>query len=181
MDSKLYPQGKTPHFSKYANGVLKFFKRSTGAEMFAIDGVNGTFYQPGGIRVIRRRCTAAEINTGTQVVVPAVPGHKIRIVDASMVAYGGAATTVTTVDLITTQGASAVRPMVTGVAALTQSAKVSMGEAPAAGATALLADGASYVANDSNTAVIASKQSGGSGLAGATGVDVTVVYELIRG
>jgi len=180
MDSVLYPQGNTPGISKYVNGILKFFKRSTVAEIAAFDGVNGLFYQPGGVLTARVRATAAEIKAG-KTVVAAITGYKIRLVDAFMIAYGGAATTATSVDLVTTQGGSSVRPMVTTVAALTRSAKVSMGEAPAAGSTAILADGASYVFNDSGTGVQVSQQSGGSDLAGCTGVDVTVMYELVRG
>lgn len=179
MDSRLYPQGKTAHYSKYVAGVLKFFRRSDASEFFAIDGANAQLYVPGAVRTVRLRATAAEVNAG-KTVVAAVAGYQHRIVDCTMIAIGGNAATATSVDLVATQGASTIRPMVTGVAALTRSARVSMGEAPAAGATAVLADGASFAALDANTAITVSKQSGGSGLATATHVDVILTYETIR-
>lgn len=180
MDSKLYPQGKTAHYSKYVNGVLKFFRRSDHTEIFSIDGANGQLYQAGGARVWRVRATTAEVNAGTKEVLAAVPGYKIQIVDATFIAIGGNAGGATSVDLITTQGGSAVRPFVASVAALTRSARVSMGEAPAAGTSTILADGASFAPNDANTAVLVSKQAAGSNLTTATHVDVIITYTLVR-
>jgi hypothetical protein len=179
MSTKMYPEGKTSYYTKWVNGVLKFFKRSNATEFASFDGNVGLAYEAGKTYTARVRATAAEIKAGKDLVA-AIPGYKTRIIDATMIAYGGAATTATSVDLLGTRGGSAVRPMVTGVAALTQSAKVSIGEAPAAGATAILADGASFTALDANTALRVTQQSGGSDLAGCTGVDVCVVYELIR-
>jgi hypothetical protein len=173
------PEGKTTYYTKWVNGILKFFKRSNATEFASFDGNAGLAYEAGKLYTSRVRATAAEIKAGKNVVA-AVTGYKIRIIDAYMIAYGGAATTATSVDLLGTQGGSAVRPMVTAVAALTQSAKVSIGEAPAAGSTTILADGASFTALDASTALQVKQQSGGSDLAGCTGVDVCVVYELIR-
>jgi len=180
MDSKLYPQGKTAHYSKYVNGVLKFFRRSDHSEIFSIDGVVGQLYQPSGARTVRLRATAAEVNAENKVVVAAIPGYKIQIVDCTMIAIGGNAATATSVDLITTQGGSPVRPLVNSITALTRSARVSMGEAPAAGTSAVLADGASFAPNDVNTAILVSKQSGGGNLATATHIDVILTYTLVR-
>lgn len=176
MDSKLYPQGKAPHYTKYVNGVLKFFKRSSGAEMFAIDGNNGVVYKAGEQRVWRVRATAAEVNAGTKEVLAAVPGYKIQITDVTLIAIGGNAGTATSVDIVTTQSGSAVRPIVAAVAALTRSAVVK----PNSANVTVLADGASFAPNDANTAVLVSKQSGGGALDTATHIDVIISYVLVR-
>jgi hypothetical protein len=180
MDSKLYPQGKTAHYSKYVANVLKFFRRSDQSEFFSIDGVAAQLYVPNTARTVRVRATAAEVNAGTKQVVAAVAGYQHRIVDCTMIAIGGAAATATSVDILTTQSAAVVRPVVNAVAALTQSARVSMGEAPAAGTSAVLADGASFALNDANTAILVSKQTGGGSLGTATHVDVILTYVTER-
>jgi hypothetical protein len=131
----------------------------------------------GQVACKRVRATAAQVNAGL-VLLPAVPGAKYRIVGCDMIAIGGNAATATSVDLVATQAGSTVRPVVNSVAALTQSARVSMGEAPAAGTSVILADGASFAPLDANTAVSVSKQSGGSGLGTATHVDVILSYTI---
>jgi hypothetical protein len=55
-----------------------------------------------------------------------------------------------------------------------------MGEAPAAGTSAVLADGASFALNDANTAILVSKQTGGGSLGTATHVDVILTYVTER-
>jgi hypothetical protein len=122
---------------------------------------------------LRTRATAAQVNAGLELL-PALAGYKYRLVDVTMIAIGGNAATATSVDIITTQAASAVRPIVAAVAALTRSAVVK----PNSANVAVLADGASFVANDANTAVSVGKQSGGSGLATATHVDVILDYVI---
>ena len=179
MDSKLYPQGKTAHYSKYVANVLKFFRRSDQSEFFSIDGANAQLYIPNTAKTIRHRATAAEVNAGHELVA-AVAGYQHRIVDCTMIAIGGNAATATSVDIETTQGGSAVLPVVNGVAALTRSARVSMGEAPAAGASTILADGASFALNDANTAITVQKQTGGGSLGTATHVDVILTYVTER-
>ncbi|MEY2668123.1 MAG: hypothetical protein RJA59_761 [Pseudomonadota bacterium] len=138
-----------------------------------------TLADAAAVRNVRVRATAAEINgAGGKELLPAKAGYKYRIVDATLIAIGGNASGATSVDIVTTQGASAVRPLVVAVAALTQSARVSMGEAPAAGTSAILADGASFVANDENTGVYLAKQAAGSNLATATHVDAILTYVM---
>ena len=178
MDSKMYPQGKTAHYSKYVANVLKFFRRSDQSEFFSIDGANAQLYIPAVAKTVRVRPTAAQVNAG-YTVVAAVPGYQHRIVDCTMIAIGGNAATATSVDIITTQ-TSAVRPVVNAVAALTRSARVSMGEAPAAGTSAILADGASFAANDVNTAITVAKQAAAGDLATATHIDVILTYTTVR-
>ena len=121
----------------------------------------------------RVRATTAEVNAGL-LILPQLAGYKYRIVDLSMIAIGGAAQTATSVDIVTTQSGSAARPFVVAVAALTQSAVVK----PNSANVTVLADGASFVANDENTAVYVSKQAAGSNLATATHVDVILTYTV---
>jgi len=171
----------------------KVYRKQGGAEMVVADGgtltvesggtvavaSGSTFNDDGAVRNVRVRATAAEINgAGGKTILAAKAGYKYRIVDATLIAIGGNAATATSVDIVTTQAASAARPLVASVAALTRSARVSMGEAPAAGTSAILADGASFVANDVNTGVFLAKQSGGSDLATATHVDCILTYVM---
>lgn len=125
----------------------------------------------------RVRCTATLINatTGAELL-PAVAGYAYRIIDFTLIAYGGAAATATSVDIIGTRSAATVRPAVVAVAALTQSAAVK----PNSGNVTLLADGASNTALDANTAVILGTQSypSAGNLATATGVDAILTYAM---
>jgi hypothetical protein len=162
MQTKVYPGGKGGAKSRYIGGILTF---------------NSQVLFPGQVACKRVRATTAQVNAGYELL-PAIPGHKYRIVDCDMIAIGGAAATATSVDLVATQGAAAIRPVVNAVAALTQSARVSMGEAPAAGTSVILADGASFAALDANTGVSVAKQSGGSNLGTATHIDVLLSYTI---
>jgi hypothetical protein len=118
---------------------------------------------------IRTRFTVAQINAGATLLA-AIANTKYRIVDMALIAIGGAAATATTVDILATQSASAVKLMAAAVAGLTQNALLR------AGATngAILTGGLSFVANDANTAIAVGKT--GSDLATATHVDVLVSY-----
>jgi len=122
-------------------------------------------------RQLRRRCTVAEINAGVTLL-PAVPGRAYRLLDAAMIAVGGAVTGATDVRILGTRAAGSVALLVVAVAALTQSALVRAG---AANAT-ILADGASFTPLDANTAVTAGKTGGAA--ATATHVDVILTYAL---
>jgi len=119
---------------------------------------------------LRRRCTIAELNAGVTLLV-ALPGFKYRIIDAAMIAIGGAVTSATTVDITGTLTTSR-KLLAVAIAALTQSAKVNAG---AANAT-ILADGASFTANDVNTAILGSVT--GSAITVATAVDVFIEYVI---
>lgn len=118
---------------------------------------------------VRTRFTIAEINAGATLL-PALPRHKYRILDMALIAIGGAVTGATDVRILGTQGAASVALLIAAVAALTQDALLRAG---AANAT-VLAAGASFVANDANTAITVGK-TGGAG-ATATHVDVLVSY-----
>lgn len=122
---------------------------------------------------LRTRATTAEVNAGL-LLLPALSGYKYRITDLTMIAIGGNAATATSVDIVTTQSGSAARPFVVAVAALTRSAVVK----PNSANVTVLADGASFVANDDNTGVYVSKQAAGSNLATATHIDVNLTYVI---
>jgi hypothetical protein len=150
-DSPLYPQGiGVPVKARHVNGVLVL---------------------PGIPRHLRVRATTAQVNAGL-IVLPALPGFGYRILDAAMVAIGGAASGATSVDLLGTKAGAGSRPLVIAVAALTQSALVRAGDSNAV----ILADGASFTKHDPNTALSITKQSGGSDLATSTHVDLLLTY-----
>jgi len=122
-------------------------------------------------RQLRRRCTVAEINAGVTLLA-AVPGRAYRLIDAYMIAIGGAVTAATDVRVLGTRAAGSVALLAVAVAALTQSAVVRAGAANAA----VLADGASFTPLDANTAVTAGKTGGAA--ATATHVDIVLIYAL---
>lgn len=127
----------------------------------------------GDVINIRRRCTLAEINAGAITLLPPFLGASYRLIDAQMIAIGGAAAGATSVDLLATQGAASVKLMAAAVAGLTQDTLLRAGAANAA----ILANGLSFVKNDSNTAIQVSKT--GAALTTVTNVDVILsfVYE----
>lgn len=120
---------------------------------------------------LRTRVTIAEINAGVTLLA-AQAGYKYRLIRAAIIAIGGAAAAVTTVDIIGTQ-TTAVKLAAFAQASLTQSTQLVSG---ASGST-ILADGASYVANDVNTAITAGKT--GSSVTTATHFDIDLLYEVI--
>lgn len=172
MQDNLYPgaTGK-PFYSKFASGVLKFFRRSDATEFYSIDGANKRIIIPDTVRQLRTRFTTAEINAGATVLA-ALPGYKYRLVDAAAIAIGGNAATVTSVDLTATLSTSRILVSFL-VAGLTRSTLLRAG---AATNGVLLADGASYTANDANTAVTIIKA--GSDMATATHIDLLLSYVI---
>jgi hypothetical protein len=119
---------------------------------------------------IRQRFTIAQVNAGATLVA-AVSGKSIRMVGCKAIAVGGAAGAVTTVDILGTSTTS--RKLVAFAQAnLTQSTVLADG---GTGGT-VLADGASYTANDTGTAVTIGKT--GSNVTTATHIDVIFVYVL---
>lgn len=118
----------------------------------------------------RTRFTIAQVNAGATLVA-AVAGKSIRMVNCKAIAVGGAAGAVTTVDVTGTSTTS--RKLVAfAQASLTQSTVLTAG---GSGAT-VLADGASYTANDAGTAIGVSKT--GSSITTATHIDVIFDYVL---
>ena len=75
--------------SRWINGNLAFYDA---------DGVAVGHIGVGGVPVtLRARKTIAQVNAGIELL-PAIPGFKWRMIDAAMIAVGGAVTTVTTID-----------------------------------------------------------------------------------
>lgn len=180
MNPKMHPQGVS-HIAPEdieivptATDLIETYDKDNQNERKAI---NIADLLTGQKRNARVRCTVAELNAaGGKVIVPALPGYKIRIVDAFMIAYGGAVTGATSIDLIGTRGAAEVRPAVHLVAGLTQSTVHRMGAAN----STVLADGASHTPLDAGTALKAGKQAAAGNAATATGVDINVTYVYER-
>ena len=133
--------------------------------------VTGAVSITGVVMNVRQRFTIAEINAGATLV-PAVAGKSIRMVSCKAIAVGGAAGAVTTVDVL--GSLSTGRKLVAFAQAnLTQSTVVGAGHAGGA----VLADGASFTANDAGTAVTIGKT--GSNVTTATHIDVIFDYVLV--
>lgn len=143
--------------------------RTDNGDTLKVDGANGGKIV--GVPVtVRKRCTIAEVNAGATIVPAPGAGYTLRLVDAKMIAVGGAVGGATTVDILATLATASRKLLAVAIAALTQSAVVRDGAANAA----VLADGASYTANDANTAITIAKTGGAATT--ATHVDVVLTY-----
>jgi hypothetical protein len=120
---------------------------------------------------IRKRFTIAQVNAGATILA-ALPGYAYRVHDVALIAIGGAVGAATTIDVLGTQSTSSVKLLAAAIANLTQSALLRAG---ATGAT-ILADGASFVANDANAAITINKT--GASATTATHVDVILTYSV---
>lgn len=125
----------------------------------------------GSERTLRTRVTLAQLNAGFTLL-PAVPGFIYALIDAVLIAVGGAATTGTSVNIIGTRAAAPVQLVVVAIAALTQSAVVRAGAANAV----VLADGASFTPLDVNTPITIITV--GSAMTVMTNIDVTLEYTM---
>lgn len=153
MDSRLYPESTGGSFKpRYVNGVLVL---------------------PGVERHLRKRFAVADLittATAANELLPALPGFGYRIVDAALIAVGGAVTTATSVDILGTKAGSASRALVAAVAALTQNTLLRIGASNAV----ILAAGASFTKHDNNTALNLVRA--GSAITVATHVDALITY-----
>ncbi len=156
--------------SEWVNGNL-VFKDKDGNEILTYDGTGRTIWSPELVHTKRQRFTIAEVNAGATLLA-AIAGRKYRMVGCIAIAIGGAVGTLTTVDVLATQSASGVKLVAYAQANLTQSTVLRDG---ATGAT-VLANGASYVANDVNTAITVGK-TGGTGDT-ATHIDFQFSYTV---
>lgn len=156
--------------SRWVNGNLEFTDAS-GAVIATFDGTNRKLTSQAGVQQIRSRFTIAQVNAGVELL-PAVAGYKYRMVDAAIIAVGGAAAAHTSIDILGT--ISTARKLVAFlVAGTTQSTLLRAG---AATNGVILADGASFTANDANTAITVGKT--GSDVDTATHVDILFSYVL---
>jgi hypothetical protein len=121
---------------------------------------------------IRRRFTIAEANAGATIVPAPGTGFKLRMVDYKMIAIGANAAAVTTVDILGTQATASAKLAAVAVAGLTRSTV----NTPTAANNTVLADGASFAANDANTAMTIGKT--GSNVTTATDIDVVLTYAV---
>lgn len=124
---------------------------------------------PGFESTFRARVTLAQLNAGFTLL-PALPGYSYRITDATLIAIGGAAAAATSIDVNGVQATAAVKLLSVAIAALTRSA---VNKPHTANAT-VLADGASLVANDVNTAITIGVT--GSALTTVTAIDVVLTF-----
>jgi len=124
------------------------------------------------VKTVRMRVTAAEVNAG-HTVLAAINGYRYRLVDAILIAVGGTTAGFTGLLVKGTQSASVVDLIDAKLAALARSAVAR----PGATNVNVLADGASFVLCDNNTAITVIKD--GSNLTGATHIDVMLQFELI--
>ena len=123
-------------------------------------------------QVLRMRVTTAQVNAG-HTLLAALPGLRYRLQDMALIAVGGNAATATSVDILGTQSASVVKLMDGRIAGLSQSTLLRAGTATNG---LILADGASFVACDANTAITIGRT--GSNLATATHIDVLLTYTV---
>ena len=155
----------------------KVYRRQGGDELVVASGGKVTV-EDGGIiqsdeivKSKRIRVTTAQVNAGATLL-PAVAGAKYRLVDCIAIAIGGNAATVDTVDIIGTASESTRKLVAYARAQLTQSTVLRPGITGAA----VLADGASFTANDAGTAITIGKT--GSNLGTSTHVDVIISYVM---
>lgn len=125
--------------------------------------------QEATVQTVRTRFTIAQVNAGATLVA-AIPGFKIKMVDCIGIAVGGAVATTTTVDVLATQSTSSVKLIAFAQASMTRSTVLR----PGVSGCAVLADGASFVANDANTAITVGKTN--SDIATATHIDFIFSY-----
>lgn len=143
----------------------------TGAITTAIDAalINGQVVGDTLIRSLRVRHTVAELNSG-QVLLPALPGFKYRLIDYKVISVGGAMGTATSLEIEGDQS-GAVDLVSIAAAALTENAT---NTDPLANNT-VLAAGATYVANDANTAISLSSTGTADTM---THVDILLTYTV---
>lgn len=163
--------------SRWNAGNLEFLDTS-GNVIAYFDGTNRRLVVPSGsasfltgaVLNVRQRFTIAQVNAGVTLVA-AITGFKIRMVSATATAIGGAVTAVTTVDILGTQS-TAVKLVAFAQASLAENTQLRDGVSGAA----VLAAGASYLANDAGTAVTVDIT--GSDITTATHIDINFDYAL---
>lgn len=151
-DLRMYPEGRGAQVSRYIKDVLVDF---------------------GVAKTLRTRATLAQVNAGLALL-PALPGVKWRLLSAAFIAIGGAAAGGTSLNLQGTVAAVTAQLWVVTVAALTRSTQIFTGVVPVAGASTILADGASFTACDANAAV--NVITVGSAMTTATAFDCFLSY-----
>jgi len=148
----------------YVDGLTNELVIGTGTS-----GVTGSPVRQ--VSSLRTRVAIADVNAGLTLL-PAVAGRKYRLIDAQAIAVGGAVGATTTVDILGTQSSASVKLVSFAQANLTQSTVLR----PGSTGVTVLADGASFVQNDVNTAITIGKT--GSAATTATAIDIALSYAL---
>lgn len=154
--------------SEWIDGNL-IFRDKDGYVIAVLNGAAGL--QHGAAYTVRRRCTIAEVNAGVTLL-PAITGFKYRMVDASIIAVGGAAAAHTSIDILGTVSTS--RKLVAFLVAGTLQSTLLRAGAATNGV--ILADGASFTANDAGTAITVGKT--GADVTTATHVDISFTFTV---
>lgn len=154
--------------SDFVNGSQVFYDKDKNAIAYH-DGVAGASNSVA--LVIRKRFTIAQVNAGATILA-AIAGFKYRMIDVIGIAIGGSVATTTTVDVLATQSASGVKLAAFAQASMTRSTVLR----PGVSGTTVLADGASFIANDANTAITIGKTD--ADVATATHVDIILTYAV---
>jgi len=144
------------------------FPAAASADVLGAVRLNGTSLG-GRMLELRKRLSIAQVNGGATLV-PAIPGMKLRMIEVSAIAIGGAVAAVTTVDVLGTLAAASRKLAAFAQASLTQSTRLTAGGAGGA----ILADGASFTPNDVNTAITVGIT--GSAITTATFIDFDIKY-----
>lgn len=184
MDAPLYPQGLRGVRPRYDSAGDFVMLGDSNLELLRIDPATG-LVKPAKITTgagpilqeIRTRVSAADVSDG-YTLLPALAGFKYRIVDFDLVAIGADVADATTVDIGGTQS-TAVKLFACDIGVLTRSRVVkpntTVAGSPASVVT-VLADGASYVACDADTAITIGVT--GSDISGASDIDVVLSYAV---
>jgi hypothetical protein len=130
--------------------------------------LSAAFPGSGAVKHVRTRFTIAQVNAGATLVA-AKTGVKFRAVNGAMIAIGGAAAAHTTIDILGTLST----PRKLFAFAVAQTAENALMQ-PGITGTAILAAGASYTANDVNTAITVAVT--GSPITTATHIDFLFSY-----
>ncbi len=153
--------------------VITLADRIANLETAVFEGPNvgGATNRNPNVRNVRVRKTTAEINAGIDLL-PAIAGFKYRLIDSTVIAIGGNAATLTLLTISGTQAGAAALLVTHTQASLTRSTVLK----PNSTGAVVLADGASFVANDVSTPITAGKT--GSDMGTATAVDFILTFAL---
>jgi hypothetical protein len=167
----IFPDGIV--IGKYAGGtVLK--QDPSGAILspapLLIPAIDGSTTRASGPFSTRTRTAIATINAGATTILTSFRNFGYKLCDAKMIAVGGNVGTVTTIDVLGTQGGSEVKLVAFGQANLTRSTVLRDGVTGGV----VLADGASYVTCDTNTPIRLSKT--GGAIDTATFIDLILTF-----
>ncbi len=148
-------------------------ERIANLELAVFEGPNvaGDTNRNPNVRNVRVRKSTAEVNAGAELL-PAIAGFKYRLIDTTVIAIGGAAATLTLLTISGTQAGAAALLVTHTQASLTRSTVLK----PFSSGAVVLADGASFVANDVSTPITIGKT--GSDMATATHIDVILTFAL---